>query len=109
MSPRPFRRGSRRADILRGAQLGVSVRRAEAGTPRELKLTPTRRGLLEAVAAGKVRHYPSSGWKSDGRAVSGVVRECAAAGWLHEWVDNGRLQIGLTDAGLQAIGADDPA
>jgi hypothetical protein len=99
---RPFGR-SRRADILRGAQLGVSVRRAETA-PRALKLTDVRRGLLEAIAAGKVRHYPSSGWKSDGRAVSGIVRECVGAGWAHEWVDDGRLQIGLTPLGEQAIG-----
>lgn len=95
---------SRRADLLRRAQLGVSVRRAEAAKPVPTTLTATRRGCLEAIHARKVRYYPSSGWKASGKAVNAAVRDCVNAGWAHEWVDDGHLHIGLTALGETAIG-----
>lgn len=98
----------RRADILRNAQLGVRVRTAEAQTVR-IDLTDTRRGCLQAIAAGKVKHYPTGGWKCDGKARNAVVRECVAAGWAREWVADGRLHVELTDLGRKAIGAEEPA
>jgi hypothetical protein len=110
--PNPF--GSRygrpkRGDMLRGSVLGVRVRAAET-TPEAIPLTAPRRGLLEAVAAGNVRHYPSSGWKvKGGTAVNDLVRRCVAAGWVREWVADGRLHVELTDLGRKAIGEDEPA
>jgi len=99
----------RRYDRLRGAQLApVAVRRAEAGRPMAVRLTPARRGCLEAIAAGKVRYYPSTGWKAAGKAVNAVVRDCVGAGWAVESLDGDRLTIALTDAGRTAIGADEP-
>ncbi|HEX8024724.1 MAG TPA: hypothetical protein VF484_00830 [Candidatus Limnocylindrales bacterium] len=110
--PRPGPRyPSRRFDPLRGAQLGVSVRRAEA-EPKELELTPYRRGLLEAVKLGRVRYYPSSGWRCSGKAVNAVVRECVAAGWLKESLEGSlpiRRTIALTDLGRAALGTEEPA
>lgn len=104
MNGHRFGRSKRRADVLRGSQLGVRVRTAEAGKPVETKLTPTRRGCLEAIAAGRVKWYPSAGWKCDGKAVNAAVRDCVAAGWAAETLDGDRRAISLTDAGRAAIG-----
>jgi hypothetical protein len=109
MSPPPGPRygsGRRRADLLRGQVLGVSVRRAEAAKPVPLKLTPTRRGLLEAVHAGQVKWFPSAGWRCDGKAVNADVRDCCRAGWTAEALDGDRRTIALTDAGHAAIGVE---
>lgn len=114
MTGRPFgsRYGGakRRADVLRGSQLAPRVRAAEASaTPKPLPLTAVRRGCLEAIAAGKVKHYPSGGWRCDGKGVNAVVRDCVAAGWAREWVADGRLHVELNDAGRAAIGDGEPA
>lgn len=99
---------SRRYDRLRGAQLApVAVRRAEAGEPRALPLTAVRRGLLEAIGAGKVRYWPSAGWKCSGKAVNATVRDCVAAGWATEALTGDRRTISLTDAGRAALGLDE--
>lgn len=107
--PRPGPRyGPRRYDPLRGAQLGVSVRRTEA-EPVPTALTDNRRGLLEAVHAGRVRYYPSSGWRCAGKAVNAVVRECVAAGWAKDRLEGAlpiRRTIALTELGLAAIGVE---
>lgn len=105
MNGKPY--GRRRADILRQQVLGVSVRAAERA-PRQLRLTEVRRSLLEAVAAGKIRYY-SSGWRSPNGGVSALVRECVSAGWCHEWIADGRPQIGLTTEGEKAIGTGEAA
>lgn len=110
MKPGP-RYPSRRYNPLRGAVLGVSVRRAEA-EPKQLELTENRRGLLEAVKLGRVRYYPSSGWKCGGQTRNAVVRECVAAGWLKESLEGSlpiRRTIALTDLGRKAIGEGEPA
>jgi hypothetical protein len=107
MAGRP-RYPKRRTDVLKGQVLGVSVRRAEAAKAVPMALTPTRRGLLEAVAADHkpplVRWFPSSGWRCNGRAVNAEVRDCCKAGWATEALDGDRRTIALTDAGRAAIG-----
>lgn len=107
MTPKPFgpRYPRRRTDILKSQILGVSVRAAEK-SPRQVRLTAARRGLLEAIAAGKVRFYPSSGWKVDGKAVNAGVREVVAAGWAHEFLRDSKRMVGLTHAGEAALGVD---
>jgi hypothetical protein len=103
---------SRRNDILRGAQLGVSVRRAEAAKPVPMALTATRRGLLEAVAAGKVKYHWSSGWRCGGKTVNDLVRQVVAAGWAKERLNGAppiERRIALTAEGEKAIGAGEPA
>lgn len=111
--PRPGPRypaRSRRADVLRGQVLGVSVRRAEQDKPvQPLKLTPTRRGLLEAIGAGVVKYYPFAGWRCSGKGVAAIVRDCVSAGWAVESLDGDRRRIELTDSGRTALGLDDPA
>lgn len=112
--PRPGPRypaRNRRGDVLRGQVLGVSVRRAEQDKPvQPLRLTPTRRGFLEAVEAGQVKWYPTSAqWRSGGQARSLLVRECSQAGWVVEHIDGDRRRIELTDEGRKAIGSDDAA
>lgn len=112
--PNPFgsRYGGakRRADVLRGSQLAPRVRAAEASRPvKPIPMTAVRRGLLEAVTAGKVRYFPSSGWKCDGRAVNAAVRDCVGAGWAIEALDGDRRTIALTEAGRAAIGDGEPA
>lgn len=102
----PYR--ARRYDRLRGAQIGVSVRRAEQA-PTKLGMTRTRRGCLEAIEAGRVRWYPSTGWKAAGKAVNAVVRDVVSAGWAVESLDGDRRTIALTDAGRTAIGAGEAA
>lgn len=102
MAGRP-RFPKRRADLLKGQVLGVSVRRAETA-PRQLTLTATRRGLLEAIGDDKVKYHPSSGWRCDGKTVNADARDCVRAGWAHEWIADGRPHIGLTAAGEKAIG-----
>lgn len=100
----PYR--ARRLNRLRGAQLApVRVRRAEAGQPIALAPTPTRRGCLEAIAAGKVRWFPSAGWRCAGKAVNAVVRDVVSAGWAVESLDGDRRTIALTNAGRAVIGA----
>lgn len=103
---------SRRYDPLRGAVLGVSVRRAEAAEPKQVELTDNRRGLLEAIAAGRVRYYPSAGWKVAGKTVNAAVREAVAAGWAKERLEGAlpiRRTIALTDLGRAALGEDEAA
>jgi hypothetical protein len=39
-----------------------------------------------------------------GKAVNADVREACQAQWTHEWVADGRPQIGLTHAGERLIG-----
>jgi hypothetical protein len=102
MSPKP-RFGPRRSGLLKGQVLGVSVRRAEQ-PPRQLTLTATRRGLLEAIAAGKCRWHPSRGWMCAGKAVNADIRDLVAAQWARERVADGRPQIALTSTGEAAIG-----
>lgn len=99
--------GKRRADVLRGQVLGIRVRGAEAGKPVKLKMTASRRGLLEAIAAGVVRWYPSYGWKSDGKGAAALVRDCVSAGWATEALDGDRRTIALTEAGRKAAGFDE--
>lgn len=113
--PRPGPRypsRARRADILRGAQLGVSVRRAEADRPvKPLPLTAVRRGLLEAIDAGKVKYHWSSGWRCDGKTVNDLVRQVVGAGWASERLTGAmpiERQIALTDTGRAALGLDEP-
>lgn len=102
MSPKP-RFGPRRSGLLRGQVLGVSVRRAEQ-PPRQLTLTATRRGLLEAIADGHVKWHPSRGWMCAGKSVNALVRDVRGAQWAREWVADGRPQIALTPTGEAAIG-----
>lgn len=109
MSPKPGPRyGPRRYDPLRGAQLGVSIRRTET-EPVPTTLTDNRRGLLEAVHAGRVRYVASQGWRCGGKTVNGVVRECIAAGWaVHaSGTSPGQRALALTTLGRKAIGADE--
>lgn len=102
----------RRYSPYRHVQLGVSVRVAEADKPRKaLLMTANRRGLLEAVAAGRVRYWPSSGWKCGGKAVNAVVRECVQAGWLKERLEGSapiRRVVEVTDEGRKALGEGEP-
>lgn len=101
---------NRRADVLRGQVLGVSVRRAEQDKPvRPLKLAPTRRGLLEAIGAGKVRYVASYGWRCGSQTVNGVVQDCVRGGWVTASTVMGAETIALTDEGRKAIGLDDAA
>lgn len=93
----------------RGAQLGVSIRRPDGGYA-EVKLTPTRIGCLKAIEAGKVRYYPSAGWKCEGRAINALIRDCVRAGWAKESLQGAQpivRVIALTDAGRKAIGLDE--
>lgn len=110
--PNPFgsRYGGakRRADVLRGSQLAPLVRAAEASaTPKPHVLTVVRRRALEAIDAGKVRWYPSSGWKAEGRAVNAVIREVVSSGWATEAIEGDRRTIELTPLGRKAIGAEE--
>lgn len=106
-NPHTGRFRSGRYNPLKSAVLGVSVRRAERA-PIVLRLSPTRRGCLEAIHSGAVRYYPSSGWKCDGKAINSLVRECVAAGWAAEHRDDTKSgrRIELTDAGRKAIGVE---
>jgi len=101
---------SRRYDRLRGAQLApVRVRRTTPSMPVTAALTPTRRKLLEAIAADRkpplVRWFASTGWRCAGKTVNKLVRDVVAAGWAAEtaWP---RTSITLTDAGRAAIGGE---
>lgn len=107
--PRPGPRyPSRRYDPLRGAQLAPLKRTGEASTAaKPLPLTANRRGLLEAVKAGRVHYQASHGWRCAGKTVNGVLRECVVAGWLKESLEGAlpiRRTIALTEAGRTAIG-----
>lgn len=111
--PRPGPRypaRNRRADVLRGQVLGVSVRRPDQNKPiSALRLTPTRRGLLEAIAAGKVRYVASYGWRCGSQTVNALVQDCVRGGWVTASTAMGAEAITLTDAGRTAIGAEDAA
>ena len=92
----------------RGAQLAPAVRTGER-KPAEVTLTPTRRGLLEAVAADKVRYSDSRGWVCERRVVNAVMQDCARAGWVAVKLFNvpPRRRAKLTDLGRKAIGIDE--
>jgi hypothetical protein len=90
----------------RGAQLAPAVR---TGTrqPVALKLTATRRGLLEAIAAGRVRYVASTGWKCERKTVNALVQDCVRGGWVTATTAMDFQAIALTDAGREAIGLDE--
>lgn len=108
MSPRNFGGPypSKAYRPYRGAQLAPAVRTGER-KPAEVTLTPTRRGLLEAVAAGKVRYRASKGWVCDNRAVNAVVTDCIRAGWIAASTAMDATSIALTESGRKAIGLDE--
>ena len=98
-----------RHDRYRNAVLGVSVRRADTAKPETVALTASRRGLLEAVAAGKVRYVASSGWRCGQKTVNAVVQDCVRGGWVTASTAMDAETIALTDAGRAAIGDGEPA
>jgi hypothetical protein len=94
----------------RGAQLAPALRFGDRPAA-QVKLTPTRRGLLEAAAAGKVRDVASVGWKCGRKVVNALVADCVRAGWLDVGRQSGSAirTITLTPAGRRALGDEEVA